>query len=44
VHGHLGMSRSLDEKLIRVIVVNQLYLLLQKFAITTSEKLRTSNK
>ena len=44
VHGHLGMSRSLDEKVIRAIIVNQLYLSLQKFAVTTSEKLRTSNK
>jgi uncharacterized protein YutE (UPF0331/DUF86 family) len=40
VHDYL----NLDEKVIRAIIVNQLYLSLQKFAITTSEKLRTSNK
>ncbi len=43
VHGHLEMSLNLDEKVIRAIIVNQLYLSLQKFAITTSEKLRTPN-
>ena len=40
VHDYL----NLDEKVIRAIIVNQLYLSLQKFAITTSEKLRTPNK
>ena len=38
VHDYL----NLDEKVIRAIIVNQLYLSLQKFAITTSEKLRSS--
>lgn len=37
VHDYL----NLDEKVIRAIIVNQLYLSLQEFAITTSEKLRT---
>lgn len=44
VHGHLDINLNLDEKMIRAIIVNQLYLSLQKLAITTSEKLRTSNK
>lgn len=44
VHGHLDTNLNLDEKVIRAIIVNQLYLSLQKFAITTSEKLRTSTQ
>ena len=40
VHDYL----NLDEKVIRAIIVNQLYLSLQKFAITTSEKLRIPGK
>ncbi len=40
VHDYL----NLDEKVIRAIIVNQLYLSLQNFAIITSEKLRTPNK
>ncbi len=40
VHDYL----NLDEKVIRAIIVNELYVSLQKFAITTSEKLRTPNK
>ncbi|WP_157829114.1 type VII toxin-antitoxin system HepT family RNase toxin [Colwellia sp. 75C3] len=37
VHDYL----NLDEKVNRAIIVNQLYLSLQEFAITTIEKLRT---
>ena len=44
VHGHLEINLNLDEKVIRAIISNQLYLSLQKFAITTSDKLRTPNK
>ena len=38
VHDYL----NLDEKVIKAIVVNQMYLTLKKFALSTSEKLKSS--
>ena len=40
VHDYL----NLDEKVIKAIVVNQMYLTLKKFALNTSEKLKSNEQ